>query len=102
MRTRWIRPPVAEGWEEPAMSEWELSAAGWSDLHRHTETNVVLEGTLYVESGGVTVAAGVGDTVTVPAGQIGRYWAPAYARMLAVYGPNPTGDTTETIGYWEL
>lgn len=102
MRSRWIRPPVPRGWEEPVLSEWELRAAGWSDLHPHTETNVVLDGTLYVESGGVTVVAHAGDSVTVPAGQVGRYWAPEHARMLAVYGPNPTGAETDIIGYWDV
>jgi ethanolamine utilization protein EutQ (cupin superfamily) len=79
-----------------------LTAAGWSDHHPHTETNYVLEGELHVESGGVTVVAGVGDTVTVAAGQVGRYWAPTYARMLAVYEPNPRGEATENLGYGEL
>lgn len=42
--------------------------AGWTDHHPHTETNVVLDGRLHVESKGVTVVAGPGDTVQVPAG----------------------------------
>jgi hypothetical protein len=29
--------------------------------------------------------------VCVPAGSIGRYFAPKYARMLGIYGPNPDG-----------
>ena len=43
---------------------------------------------MFVESGGVTVEAGPGDLVQVPPGVTGRYWAPAYARLLAVYGPS--------------
>jgi hypothetical protein len=35
--------------------------------------------------------ATAGDTVTVTAGSVGRYWAPEYARMLAIYAPNPGG-----------
>jgi hypothetical protein len=35
--------------------------------------------------------AGPGDTVVVPAGSKARYAAPTYARMLAVYCPNPEG-----------
>jgi hypothetical protein len=31
------------------------------------------------------------DTVVVPAGSKARYAAPTYARMLAIYGPNPEG-----------
>jgi len=42
--------------------------AGWTDHHPHTETNVVLDGRLHVECQGVTVVAGPGDTVQVPAG----------------------------------
>ena len=102
LRSRWVMEPPGEAWDGFALSEWELTAAGWSDLHPHTETNVVLEGELHVESGGVTVVAAVGDTVTVPAGQVGRYWAPVHARMMAIYGPNPQGETTSDLGYWEL
>ena len=102
MRTRWVIPPSADGWQEFALSEWELTAAGWSDRHPHSETNVVLEGELHVESGGVTVVASAGDTVTVPAGEVGRYWAPVHARMIAIYGPNPEADDTDLLGYWEL
>jgi uncharacterized cupin superfamily protein len=102
MSSRWMRHPDPAGWEEPVISEWELRAAGWADLHPHTETNFVLEGQLYVQSGDVTVVATKGDSVTVPAGHVGRYWAPVYARMIAIYGPNPRGTQTETIGYWDL
>jgi mannose-6-phosphate isomerase-like protein (cupin superfamily) len=77
MRSRWIVSPQVDGWPDLALSEWELTAAGWSDHHPHSETNVVVEGELYVESGDVTVVARQGDTVVVPAGRTGRYWAPA-------------------------
>ena len=33
----------------------------------------------------------------VPAGCTGRYWAPEYARMLAVYGPNPDAVDTQLM-----
>jgi mannose-6-phosphate isomerase-like protein (cupin superfamily) len=99
---RWVIEPSSEAWNGFALSEWELTAAGWSDRHPHSETNYVLEGELHVESGGVTVVVSVGDTVTVPAGHVGRYWAPVHARMLAIYGPNPRGRATENLGYWEL
>jgi mannose-6-phosphate isomerase-like protein (cupin superfamily) len=102
MSSRWVHRPDPAGWEEPAISEWELRAAGWADLHPHTETNFVLEGQLFVQCGDVTVVANKGGTVTVPAGHVGRYWAPVYARMIAIYGPNPQGTRTETIGYWDL
>ena len=102
MQSRWIFAPLADGWSEFALSEWELREAGWSDLHPHSETNLVVEGELHVESGGKTVVASAGDTVTVPAGQVGRYWAPTYARMYAIYGPNPEGAATEVGEYWSL
>lgn len=102
MRTRWMVPPSSDGWAEFALSEWELTAAGWSDHHPHSETNIVLEGELHVECGGLTVVAAAGDTVVVPAGQVGRYWAPVHARMIAIYGPNPAGHDTDLLGYWEI
>jgi uncharacterized cupin superfamily protein len=102
LRDRWILEPSGPAWSGFALSEWELTAAGWTDQHPHSETNYVVQGELHVESGGVTVVAAAGDVVTVPAGEIGRYWAPVYARMLAIYGPNPDGEQTETLGYWEI
>ena len=102
MRSRWVLEPGGEAWDGFALSEWELTAAGWSDCHPHSETNVVLEGELHVSSGGVTVVASKGDTVTVEAGEVGRYWAPVHARMLAIYGPNPEGESTTGTSYWEL
>ena len=102
IRSRRMSHPSGDAWDDFVLSEWELTAAGWADRHPHTETNLVLDGELYVESGGVTVVAATGDTVTVPAGQVGRYWAPVHARMVAVYGPNPDGSETENLGYWEL
>lgn len=84
----------------PVVSEWELVGAGWEDRHPHTELNVVLEGVLHVESGGVEVVLGPGDSVEVPAGATGRYWAPERARMLAVYGPNPQGQPTAPGRGW--
>lgn len=103
MRTRWIVSPSADGWPEFALAEWELERAGWSDYHPHSETNIVTEGELFVtcDDGPVVVAA-AGDTVTVPAGVVGRYWAPSFARMLAIYGPNPDAQETQRLGYWEL
>lgn len=103
MRTRWIFAPSPEGWSEFALAEWELERAGWSDHHPHTETNVVISGELHVRcDDGPVVIAATGDTVTVPAGVVGRYWAPGYARMLAIYGPNPEAQDTQLLGYWEL
>jgi len=93
------RPP--EGWSEPALSEWELSAESWTDQHPHSEYNFVLEGHLFVESGGVTIEAQQGDVVRVPAGAVGRYWAPKYARLLAIYGPSE-GGPTRVLGYEKL
>lgn len=103
MRTRWIRPPDPAGWADVAVSEWELRAAGWSDRHPFSETNIVVAGELHVScDDGPTVIAGPGDTVVVAAGVTGRYWAPEYARMYGIYGPNPGAEATEALGYWEL
>lgn len=102
VRGRWIRHPDRTGWTEFALSEWELEAAGFADLHTHTETNVVLAGELFVECADRTVSVVQGETVTVPGGYRGRYWAPRYARMLAVYGPSDTGEPPTGLQYWEL
>ena len=100
-RCRVIMPPVPGGWSEPALFEWELTAESWTDEHPHSEYNYVMEGQLFVESGGVTVTAQAGDVVKVPAGAVGRYWAPTYARMLAIYGPS-NGSPSRVLAYEKL
>lgn len=102
MRSRWIIPPAPEGWAGLALSEWELHGAGWTDRHPHDELNFVLEGELHIECDGHEVVLGTGDCARVPAGSVGRYWAPVHARMLAVYGPNPQGTPTEYGEHFEL
>ena len=82
--------------------EWELRGESWTDEHPHDEFNYVLEGCLFVECDGETVEALAGDVVQIPAGSIGRYWAPRHARMLAVYGPNPEGRASRKHGYERL
>ena len=84
---RSIIAPAPGGWTEPALFEWELRGEAWTDEHPHSEYNYVIEGQLFVEAGGVTVEAVAGETVVVPPGATGKYWAPVYARMLAIYGP---------------
>jgi mannose-6-phosphate isomerase-like protein (cupin superfamily) len=100
-RCRVILPPSPGGWTEPAVFEWELNAESWTDQHPHCEYNFVLAGELFVESGGVTVAAQAGDLVRVPAGAVGRYWAPHHARLLAVYGPS-AGQPSRALQYEKL
>jgi len=95
---RVIIPPTEGGWSEPALFEWELRAESWTDQHPHSEYNFVIEGQLFVESGGLTVEAQAGDVVQVPAGAVGRYWAPKYARLLAIYGPSK-GGLSDSLGY---
>ncbi|MEV8569740.1 cupin domain-containing protein [Streptomyces sp. NPDC051322] len=101
MRSRWIKRPDRGGWNNYAISEWELIAAGFTDLHPHDETNLVLAGELHVEVDGVGVIGRAGDSIVVPAGSTGRYWAPHYARMVGIYGPNPDGEPSEYLEYWE-
>jgi hypothetical protein len=100
-KCRVILPPAPGGWSEPVLFEWELTAESWTDEHPHTEYNFVIEGRLFIESGGVTVEARAGDVVRVPAGATGRYWAPEYARLLAIYGPSK-GGLSKTLGYERL
>jgi mannose-6-phosphate isomerase-like protein (cupin superfamily) len=97
-KCRAIIPPAVGGWSEPVMHEWELRAESWTDEHPHNEYNFVIEGQLFVESGGVTVEAHAGDVVQVPAGAAGKYWAPKYARLLAIYGPSWGGES-KALGY---
>jgi mannose-6-phosphate isomerase-like protein (cupin superfamily) len=101
-RCRWLLEPPPESWSGFVLSEWELERTGWADLHPHDETNIVVEGELHVECEGQTVVVGPRGTVRVPAGKVGRYSAPVYARMFAIYGPNPTGAKTEYGEYWDL
>jgi quercetin dioxygenase-like cupin family protein len=102
MRARWIVKPQPDGWVGYAISEWELIAAGFSDLHPHDEVAFVLAGELHIEANGREVVGRAGDSIRVPAGSIGRYWAPQYARMMGVYGPNPNGAKSEYLKYWEI
>jgi mannose-6-phosphate isomerase-like protein (cupin superfamily) len=98
---RSIVAPAPGGWTEPALFEWELRAESWTDEHPHTEYNYVIEGLLFVEAGGVTVEAGAGDTIQVPPGAVGKYWAPVYARMLAIYGPSE-GGASRKLSYEKI
>ena len=100
-KCRVILPPAQGGWSEPALFEWELTAESWTDEHPHSEYNFVIEGELFVESGGLRVEAKAGDVVRVPAGAAGRYWAPKYARLLAIYGPS-NGEPSKSLGYEKL
>jgi uncharacterized cupin superfamily protein len=89
-------------WDDFILSEWELTSCGWEDFHPHTETNFVLEGELHIESEGKKVILGPGDSARVNPGQLGRYTAPVYARMVTVYGPNPEGLESHSFRYFEL
>ncbi len=101
-KSRWFTGPSAEGWLEPIIMEWELTGESWTDRHVHDEYAYVLEGHLFVECNGVTVEATKGELVCVPAGFTGRYWAPTYARMLGVYGANPTGAPMTHVTFKRL
>jgi mannose-6-phosphate isomerase-like protein (cupin superfamily) len=96
-----VPPPAQGGWSEPALFEWELTSESWTDQHPHCEYAFVIEGQLLVESGGVTIEALAGDVVRVPAGAVGRYWAPTYARLLSIYGPSK-GEPSRNLGYERL
>lgn len=102
VKGRWIVEPKATGWDDYALSEWELTRAGMSDYHPHDEVTFVLEGELHIRVDETTVVGRPGDTITVPAGSTGHYWAPTYARMLGIYGPNPDGAASEYLDYWEI
>jgi len=99
---RWIVPTDPGGWTAPRLVEWELRAAGYADQHPHDESAFVLEGELHVEVEGEIRIARAGDLVRVPADQVGRYWAPVHARMLGIYGPNPRGQKSIYLEYWEF
>ncbi|GAB2843205.1 hypothetical protein GCM10022221_48100 [Actinocorallia aurea] len=92
-------PPSAAGRAGVAVTEWELRAQVFADAHAHVELNYVLEGVLHVTCGDVTVVGVAGDLIEVPPGVPGTYAAPDYARMLAVYGPNPQGVPGRLLGF---
>jgi hypothetical protein len=56
----------------------------------------------WVESGGETVILKPGDSARVNPGRKGRYWAPVYARMVTIYGPNPEGTESHSFRYLEI
>lgn len=101
LRGRWIVKPNPEG-HDYALSEWELTRAGFADYHPHDEVTFVLEGELHIKVGETTVVGIAGDTITVPAGNAGSYWAPKHARMLGIYGPHQGDEATEYLNYWEI
>ena len=91
-------PRAAEG---PALhraglviGEWSLTRAAWTDLHRHEEITVLLDGSLTISTGEDRVTLRPGDRVAVPAGCRARYEAVRYARMLYIYGPSDDGHAT--------
>ncbi|MFC9333081.1 cupin domain-containing protein [Arthrobacter sp. NPDC057009] len=102
LRCRFINADPVGRWSEFILSEWELEACGWEDFHPHTETNFVLEGELHIQSEGKTVILKPGDAARVNSGQLGRYWAPVYARMVTTYGPNPEGAESHSFRYFEI
>jgi hypothetical protein len=102
LRCRFINSKPVGPWSEFILSEWELEACGWEDFHPHTETNFVLEGELHIRSEGKTVILKPGDAARVNSGQLGRYWAPVYARMVTTYGPNPEGAESHSFRYFEI
>jgi quercetin dioxygenase-like cupin family protein len=94
---RVIIAPRRDGWDQLAMGEWELRTGGFGDCHPHDEVNYVLVGRLEVDCGGERLVAGPGDVVRVPANEPAYYYASEYARMLYIYGPNPTGEPAWTF-----
>jgi ethanolamine utilization protein EutQ (cupin superfamily) len=99
---RTLFPPDLRDTTSMAVMEWELTCAEWSDRHPHDEFNYVLAGELHVECEGQTVVARTGDLVRVLGGSLGRYAAPKYARMLAVYAPNPTAAESDSFSFRPL
>jgi ethanolamine utilization protein EutQ (cupin superfamily) len=73
------------------VGEWTLTRAAFTDRHRHAEINHVVEGELHVTCAGATHVLGPGDRIVVPGGELARYCAPAFARMVYVYGPGESG-----------
>ncbi|MET3721877.1 MULTISPECIES: cupin domain-containing protein [unclassified Arthrobacter] len=102
LRCRFITSLPVGPWNDFILSEWELDACAWEDFHPHTETNFVLEGELHIQSEGETVILKPGDSARVNPGRAGRYWAPVYARMVTIYGPNPEGLESHSFKYTKL
>lgn len=102
LRCRFINSKPVGRWDDFILSEWELEACSWEDFHPHSETAFVLEGELHIESEGKTVILKPGDSARVNPGGVGRYWAPVYARMVTIYGPNPEGVESHSFRYSEI
>lgn len=102
MRNNALIPIRKEGWKDFLVAEWSLEGAAWEDFHPHPEYNYVLEGELHITVDGETTVLKTGDSAIVPAGKLGRYEAPVFARMLGVYGPNPDGEESSQFKYEDL
>jgi len=84
----WVSPPNPQGWTDPVLSFWELTAESWTDHHVHIEWVYIVKGQLFIEVDGVEMEFNEGDVALVPGGYTGYYKAPKYAKMLSIYGPN--------------
>lgn len=102
LRCRFINSHPVGSWDDFVLSEWTLDSCAWEDFHPHSETAFVLEGELHIESQGKTVVLRPGDSARVNPGRLGRYWAPVYARMITIYGPNPEGLESHSFRYSEV
>ncbi|GAA1763894.1 hypothetical protein GCM10009712_10560 [Pseudarthrobacter sulfonivorans] len=102
LQCRFINAHPVGAWDDFILSEWTLDSRAWEDFHPHSETAFVLEGELHIESQGKTVILRPGDSARVNPGGVGRYWAPVYARMVTIYGPNPEGLESHSFRYSEL
>lgn len=91
--------PQSGSWTEPILSAWELDRAAWTDRHQHTEFNFLVDGELEVECSGEILVLRAGDSVEIAAGEVATYRAREYARMVAVYGPNPLGLASSDFRY---
>lgn len=103
LRGRYITGDPGQGnWDEYLLSEWEFEKVSWGDRHPYDEFNFVLAGELHIEVDGETVMLGPGDSATVSAGTLGRYFAPEYARTITIYGANPQGLPSTDFDYQDL
>jgi ethanolamine utilization protein EutQ (cupin superfamily) len=89
MDVRQLTEDAPEGLGLPVIIEWKLMAQSVTHGHLRDGHSYVVEGQLSVESGGVTIEAGPGDLVHVPQGEVARYWAGQYTRVLGIYAAGP-------------
>jgi len=90
-------PPRRDGWTDVAVSEWDWCApVGRTTTPTRRRTSCSTAACMSSAKASPW-SQGPETRCRCPPDRAGRYWAPEYARMLAVYGPNPAAEESDLV-----